>query len=81
MYEKYCGIYTRMFMGFPQNIHKYNSLKMHKKAIGLVPRKARTVDDVCSTYCSSLVIRNMWSDGCSGLPRNQDQRGENPQHK
>jgi hypothetical protein len=55
--------------------------QMHKKAIGLVLRKARTVDTVCNTYCSSLIIRNMWSDGCSKLPRNQDQREKNPQHK
>ena len=54
---------------------------MHKKAIGVVPRNVRTVADVCNTYCSSLVIRNMRSDSCSGLPRNPDQREEIPRYK
>jgi len=53
---------------------------MHKKAIGVVPRKARTVDTMCSTYCSSLVIRTMRSDGCSGLHRNPDRNEEIPRY-
>jgi len=47
---------------------------MLKKAIGVVPRNSRTVDTVCSTYCNSLVVWIMRTDGCSELPRNADQK-------